>query len=161
MLPQDRDEFRCALEEILQQILPGILDRHAERRERFVKQAAFYSASDFAERVDRSHEQVLFWLREGQIIGEQPDDALSGAHLRWKVPHAEFVRYRDEGLYPRYSIESFEKALRKKKKDLGVPSLAKRIESWCANQRIRARLCPHGWRILPTEVNRVFALGLL
>ncbi|HTU26443.1 MAG TPA: hypothetical protein VMF30_13645 [Pirellulales bacterium] len=177
MPPKDRRELSRVLEEIIEQMLPGILDvvipkileqsipgildRHAERRNMFETQAGFLTPAEIAKKTGKSRAQVHFWLREGRLIGEHRDDVVCGAHTEWRVSHAEWLRFRDEGLYPRYSVESFATKLQKIKKDISLNALCAMVESWCKKGLIRAKKCPHGWRILGSELKRCLDRGLL
>lgn len=154
MSPEERKEFERVLEKTLEQILPGILDRHAGRRDRFEKQAETYTALEFAVKAEVTPGQVLFWLREGQIIGEKDEDAICGCHKEWRIPHAEWVRFEKHGLYPRYSVASLAKAIHKYDKGFDLETLHKMIEAWCVDGAIRAKKCPHGWRILGSELKK-------
>ena len=79
---------------------------------------------------------------------------MSGAHEKWEIPHSEWVRYQDEGLYPLYSVESFATTIHKYDKEFDVATLRRMIADWCETGAIRARKCPHGWRIFPQELRK-------
>ena len=60
---------------------------------------AFYEIEEFARLARREPSTVRDWARSQRILARK---ALSGrgAHARWRISHAELLRYQKEGLLP-------------------------------------------------------------
>ncbi len=146
------DDFDQRFSRFFEKIVYKALDRHEKRRAKYLKQAVAYSPAEFAAQEGLDVNQVRFWLREGQIIGTRLADTCSGKHPEWRISHAERGRYQAEGLYPRYSVESFAKELLKIRRNKNLDELRELVEGWIASGQIKATKCPHGMRISSDEM---------
>ncbi len=59
----------------------------------------WYSTEQFARLVDKAEYTVREWCRQGRIKAEKRTGG-RGTTLEWRIPHAELVRYRNDGLRP-------------------------------------------------------------
>jgi hypothetical protein len=59
----------------------------------------FYEIEEFARLVGKAEFTVREWCRLGRIRAEKKLSG-RGAHARWAVPHAEWLRFQREGLLP-------------------------------------------------------------
>jgi hypothetical protein len=59
----------------------------------------WYTTSEFAEIVGRARFTVQEWCRLGRLHAQRRASG-RGEHGEWKIPHAELVRYQNEGLLP-------------------------------------------------------------
>jgi hypothetical protein len=59
----------------------------------------YYTVADFAERVGKKEFTVREWCRLGRTNGEKRQCG-RGEFQEWKISHAEFLRYLNDGLLP-------------------------------------------------------------
>ena len=59
----------------------------------------FYEIEEFAELVRKAPFTVREWARRQRILAEKKLSG-RGAHARWRIRHAELLRYQKEGLLP-------------------------------------------------------------
>jgi hypothetical protein len=59
----------------------------------------FYEIEQFAQLVEKAPFTVREWARRQRILAEKKLSG-RGAHARWRIPHAELLRYQKEGLLP-------------------------------------------------------------
>ena len=59
----------------------------------------WYSTADVAARIGRSEFTVREWCRHGRILADKKACG-RGRTREWKISHAEFVRFQNEGLRP-------------------------------------------------------------
>lgn len=59
-----------------------------------------FTVAEFAEAVGRRPYTVREWCRLGRINARKAPGAKKGDEEGWRIPHAEYERYRNDGLLP-------------------------------------------------------------
>jgi hypothetical protein len=66
-------------------------------KQRLVKD--FYTVAEFAKLVGRDDYTVRQWVRRARVRGQKRPCG-RGNSQEWMIPHAELIRYENEGLLP-------------------------------------------------------------